>query len=160
MRSQPDKLWGRTALFLATGGGVGFSRLMPGTVGSLWGIPLVWCLQRLGLFSIVYAVIAVAIVLASIPICTRAATKLGRKDPAQVVLDEIAAFPIVFFAVQLNLTTGVIGFLWFRLFDIAKPWPMQRLERLPGGIGIVTDDLAAGLYAAATLWGTIQLFEF
>lgn len=133
---------------------------MPGTVGSLWGIPLVWCLQRLGFFSIVYAVIAVAIVLVSIPICTRAATKLGRKDPAQVVLDEIAAFPIVFFAVQLNLTTGVIGFLWFRLFDIAKPWPIQRLERLPGGIGIVTDDLAAGLYAAATLWGTIQLFEF
>jgi len=145
-------------LFLATGAGVGFSRPMPGTVGSLWGPPLVWCLQQQGFSPIVDALIAVAVVLISIPVCSRAAARLGRKDPGQVVLDEIAAFPIVFFAVPLDLTTGVIGFIWFRLFDITKPWPMKRLERLPGGLGIVADDVAAGVYAAVTLWGTVQLF--
>ena len=159
MRSQLDKLWARTALFLATGAGVGFSRLMPGTVGSLWGLPLVWCLKQPGFPPIIYTLVAVAVVMISIPVCSRAATRLGRKDPEQVVLDEIAAFPIVFSAVQLDVTTGVIGFLWFRLLDIAKPWPIKRLERLPGGFGIVADDVAAGIYAAAALWGTVWLIE-
>ena len=130
---------------------------MPGTVGSLWGIPLVWCLQQLECSTMVDALLAAGIALAAIPICSQAATRLGSKDPGPVVLDEIAAFPIVFFAVPLELATGAIGFLWFRLFDIAKPWPIKRLEKLPGGFGIVTDDLFAGVYAAVALWGTVQL---
>ena len=83
-----------------------------------------------------------------VPICSRAAEYLERKDPPEVVLDEIAAFPIVFLTVPVDLTTGVLGFLWFRLFDITKPWPMKRLEHLPRGLGIMADDSAAALYAA------------
>ncbi len=101
---------------------------------------------------------ATATILAAIPICSRAAQSFGRPDPGQVVLDEIAALPIVFSMVPVDLTTGVAGFLWFRLFDITKPWPVRRLEKFPGGIGIVADDLAAGVYAGAALWLTVWLF--
>ncbi len=152
------KTWETTALVLGTGFGLGFSRVAPGTVGSLLGLVAVWSWQQWQLPVMAGVLMATAAILAAIPICSRAAQKFGRPDPGQVVLDEIAAFPIVFSMVAVDLTTGVAGFLWFRLFDITKPWPVRRLEKFPGGIGIVADDLAAGVYAGAALWLTVWLF--
>ncbi len=146
-------------LLLATGFGVGRSPVAPGTVGSLWGLLVVWAWQQSGLPVWATALFAVAIFLIGIPICRRGAELLGSKDPAAVVFDEIAAFPIVFAAIELNWLSALIGFLWFRLFDILKPWPCSRFDRLPGGLGIMADDAAAGVYAGVALWITIRMID-
>ena len=135
---------------LATGFGVGSIPTAPGTFGSLWGLPLVWGLQQLPPWG-QYAAPIVCFAI-GIPICGIAARRMGRKDPGAIVFDEIAAFPVVFLLVPINTVTAVVGFALFRLFDISKPWPAKRLERLPGGLGIMADDFAAAVYAAGLLW--------
>ena len=132
---------------------------MPGTVGSLWGPVWVWGLQQAGLPVAAYVAICVAIVLLGLPVCARAAKLMAKHDPGAIVYDEIAAFPIVFAVVPVGWITGAVGFLWFRLFDILKPWPIRRFEKLPGAVGVMADDLAAAVYAAAALWGTVSLVE-
>jgi phosphatidylglycerophosphatase A len=140
----------RVLLLLATGFGLGYIPKAPGTFGSLLGIPLVWGIQRLSL-PLAEPLAAGLLFLIGIPICSAGARLLGSKDPGAVVFDEIAAFPVVFLGVPLNLVTGAIGFVLFRLFDILKPWPARPLERLPAGLGIMADDFVAALYAAAAL---------
>lgn len=100
--------------------------------------------------------IIVAIVLVSIPICTRAAKRIGiKKDPGSIVLDEIASLPVTFFLVPREVLERPLilfaGFVLHRIFDISKPPPVRRLERLPEGIGIMADDLAAGAYSCLAL---------
>ncbi len=143
-------------LAIATGLGVGFVPWAPGTFGGLWGLVLVAGMQGgiggQSLSGWSWGLTSLAVILLGVPICAAAANGLGRKDPGCVVYDEIAAFPIVFAGVALTPLTGLLGFALFRLFDIAKPWPCRRLERLPGGWGIMADDLMAGVYAGAVLW--------
>jgi phosphatidylglycerophosphatase A len=112
-------------------------------------------LQQAALSPPGYWIVAMLLILAGGPICGEAAKQFGVKDPGGVVYDEIVAFFLVFAAVPVTLTTGVLGFVWFRLFDITKPWPARRLEHLPGGWGILADDLAAGAYAGGALWATM-----
>lgn len=144
---------------LGTGFGFGYVPLVPGTVGTLWGLPLVWALQNSGLPLIVQLVITALLFLVGIPICSRAAKLMGKEDPGQIVFDEIAALPVVFLVAntELDFITGIAGFLWFRLFDIVKPWPVRRFDRWHGGLGIMADDVAAALYAAAALWLTVKM---
>jgi phosphatidylglycerophosphatase A len=145
-RSFPD----RVTLLIATGLGLGLVPIAPGTIGSLAGLPLAWGLHFLPLWGQVVA--AVFCFLIGIPICAAGARLLGTKDPGPVVFDEIAAFSVVFLLVPFSLLTAIPGFLLFRLFDVWKPWPARRLERLPAGLGIMSDDFAAALYAATGLW--------
>jgi phosphatidylglycerophosphatase A len=151
----PDKAsqggpFGRLLAFLATGFGAGFVPKAPGTVGSLLGLPLVWCIQQLPHWG-QYAAPAICFAI-GVPICGIAARRMGLKDPGAIVFDEISAFSIVFLLVPINLVTAAIGFILFRLFDIWKPWPANRLEKLPGGLGIMADDFAAAVYAGGLLW--------
>ncbi|WP_231746851.1 phosphatidylglycerophosphatase A family protein [Maioricimonas rarisocia] len=139
-------------LALATGFGAGYSRIAPGTVGSLWGLPLVWVLQQTCPNKVVYGLVTLVLVLIGVPICARACEHFGRHDPGSVVYDEIIAVALTFMFTDLTVVTGTIGFLLFRLFDIWKPWPIRAFERLPHGWGIMTDDLLAGIYAAIGLW--------
>jgi phosphatidylglycerophosphatase A len=76
---------------------------------------------------------------------------LGKKDPSQVVIDEVAGQMIAFIGVPLNWYCLLIGLILFRAFDITKPFPVRRLERLPEGTGIMLDDVGAGLYALAVI---------
>jgi phosphatidylglycerophosphatase A len=146
----------RTILLLATGFGIGLVPVMPGTFGTLLGLPLAWVLDKAeGPPGIEFAAIG-AIFLAGIPLCGRAAQLLGRPDPGCVVFDEIAAMPLVFLLERITFTTAILGFLWFRVFDISKPWPIRRFERLHGGLGIMIDDVLAALYAAIALWLTLK----
>jgi phosphatidylglycerophosphatase A len=142
-------------LALATGLGTGLSPWAPGTVGSLLGPPLVWgcslVLPPIGLL-----VVGILFIAVGPPICTRASKLLGKHDPGSVVYDEVAAFWIVFLpqlAMKQELTWPILiaGFVLFRIFDISKPWPVNRLEKLPDGTGIMADDLAAGAMAAIIL---------
>jgi len=96
------------------------------------------------------------IFLIGIPICSRGAKFFGKEDPGQIVFDEIAAIPVLFLFNPLTLVTAIWGFIWFRVFDVWKPWPVCTFEKLPGGLGVMADDMAAAAYAAVALWVTLQ----
>lgn len=157
-RSLIDQL----TLFVATGLGIGFIPVMPGTFGSLWGPVWVWGVEAADTPWPVYVLLSAVLIGIGLPICARAGRLLGLVDPGSIVYDEIVAFPLVFAPLQLSggsvgWITGALGFLWFRLFDILKPWPIRRFERLPGAYGVMADDLVAGVFAGVALWGTMQL---
>lgn len=152
----PRKASDVLALSIATFG-VGYLPLIPGTFGSLVGV---------GLFLLLFSATSAsfAVVLVSILIITfagiwaafRTEALENRKDPGKVVVDEVAGqmialLPLTLFSLQ-SLTRGVIvSFVLFRLFDIFKPYPAGRFERLRGGFGIMCDDLVAGVYAAVIM---------
>ena len=142
----------RAALILATGLGIGYAPVAPGTWGSLLGLFLVWFLEPLRSQPLQYVAVTVSIVVSGVFICGRAAEVLGERDPGAVVFDEIAAMPVVFLVVPFSLLSGAVGFAAFRFFDILKPWPVRWFERLPSGWGIMADDVAAAVYAGACLW--------
>ena len=156
--SSPKSLVDRLAVAFGTGLYVGFCPYAPGTIGSMWGPPLVGLMIAAKIPVAATLMIAVVFIAVGVPICTRAARCLGSHDPGSVVYDEVAAFWIVFLPhiirqeQQLNWPSMLVGFLLFRLFDITKIWPASRLERLPDGTGIMADDLAAAVYAAIGLW--------
>ncbi len=139
----------RDALFLATGCGCGYSPYAPGTVGSLAALPLGWLLSQQAFF-LALALVAVFSILA-IGIAHRAAAMLKRADPGVVVIDEMAGVLVACLGLKLSLTGSLISVGLFRFFDIIKPFPVGWLDRrLKGGLGIVADDLAAGLLANLT----------
>jgi phosphatidylglycerophosphatase A len=90
---------------------------------------------------------AVFVILIGIPAATRVARAHANKDPQFVVIDEVAGQLIALIAAPLSWKTFAAGFILFRIFDILKPPPVRQLEKLPEGVGIVLDDVAAGLYA-------------
>jgi phosphatidylglycerophosphatase A len=153
---------------LGTCGGIGRIPVAPGTFGSLVGLPLslatgaaatrlagVAGLSGAGAIAAVEAALLAAVFAAGVMICGRAASALGLgKDPGPVVFDEVAAVPVALLAVApaaRSIGVLAVAFLLFRLADIAKPFPCRWLERLPGGLGIMADDLAAAGYAALGL---------
>lgn len=138
--------------WLALGLGSGLAPFAPGTFGSLIAV-LSWVLfveLAQPVLAVRLIVLAVAIIL-----CTWSAhwasRRLRRKDPGCIVSDELAGQWLALLCVPDSWPWWLAAFVLFRVFDIGKPWPMRRLERLPGGIGIVADDLAAGVYAAIIL---------
>lgn len=144
-------LWDRTLNVLATGLGAGYFPRAPGTVGSLLGPPLIWVLGTDGHRPLIAMLCGIIFFLIGIPICNASIRVLHAHDPQQVVFDEIAAFFWVFLLVPINFVTALGGYLLFRLFDILKPWPIRRFERLPGGVGVMADDAVAGLIAGGIL---------
>jgi phosphatidylglycerophosphatase A len=130
-------------LFFATAFYSGYSPKAPGTMGSLVGV-LIFCLIH---GSPYYVAITLAITLVGIPIAGRAEKLIGEKDARQIVIDEVAGQLIALYLVPLALVPVALGFGLFRLFDIWKPWPVGRMEKLPGGYGVMTDDVAAGIFA-------------
>lgn len=149
----------RLAWLYATGCGIGLAPKAPGTFGSLLGPVVVWAWQQLGRSWVECVLVVVVAVLLGVVAAGREARRFGKDDPGHVVCDEIAAFAIVFFLTPVTWVTAVLGFAWFRLFDIWKPWPIRRFERLPGGWGVMADDLVAGAFAAGALRGTLAVFN-
>ena len=133
-------------LLLASGGGVGFLPYFPGTLGTLIAIPLSLGLNRLAATDASTAAFALAgLMLIAISLADQAARILGAKDPQIVVIDEIAGFALANFLTDSTIGL-ILAFVLFRFFDIAKVFPASRLEALPGGAGIVLDDIMAGSY--------------
>ncbi|MCP4690152.1 MAG: phosphatidylglycerophosphatase A [Desulfobacterales bacterium] len=138
-----------TILF-ATGGGVGNIPFAPGTFGSAAAIPLCFAFSRIPLFVVIPC--AVAFTLFAIRVAGKAEAFLHEKDPGCIVIDEMAGMVVTFLGAPFNLFTALAGFVLFRVFDILKPFPIRALERrLPGGLGIVMDDVAAGVCANVLL---------
>ncbi|HEV7745018.1 MAG TPA: phosphatidylglycerophosphatase A [Pyrinomonadaceae bacterium] len=168
-RSATDYL----ALAIATCG-VGYFPIAPGTMGSLVGLALfVWVRSVVldlvssskgrhfedSAYRIYYSVVAIElfVVLLVTLVGTWAASRTerlsGKKDPGKVVIDEVAGQYLALIAVPFaSLTSAwpllVLAFILFRFFDIVKPYPARKMESLPGGLGIMADDIVAGLYAA------------
>jgi phosphatidylglycerophosphatase A len=133
------------AHLVATGLGSGYSPFAPGTAGSAVGLALFWPLAGLPLVPLlgVVALVAVAGVAAGGHVARRA----GRKDPGLVVIDEVVGMWVTLLGLPFNPLTAALGFLAFRAMDIVKPYPARQLEGLPGGVGIMADDVMAGIYA-------------
>ncbi|MCK6481532.1 MAG: phosphatidylglycerophosphatase A [Planctomycetes bacterium] len=139
----------RAALWVLSVGGLGFLPLVPGTFGTVAGVLVALVTFGQGPLHALLGACVLTVLLG--PAACRAA---GRKDPSSVVMDEVAGVLLALaFTPDPTPLQAAWGFLFFRAFDILKPFPGRRLERLPGGWGILLDDLAAGFYAAAALWG-------
>jgi phosphatidylglycerophosphatase A len=144
----------RAAVLLATWFGCGLSPVAPGTVGSAAAIAVAWGLHtifgwRPWMFPILAAVMLVPAVWAS----GVTAIASGKDDPGKVVVDEVLGQWVALGgAIVLDWKMWLAAFLLFRVFDVVKPFPLRRLEKLHGGTGIVADDLGAGIYSALVLY--------
>ena len=128
---------------------VGLIPIGPGTFGTLAAIPLFYVLTFTPLY--LYLAITFVIILISVWASTIAEEIYGKHDPGQVVADEVCGYLVTMILVPLTISNIFLGFLLFRLFDITKPYPVRKFEKLPGGWGIVIDDVAAGVYACISL---------
>ena len=143
--------WWHPAALIATGFGVGLLPAMPGTWASLAALPCAWVIRGLGGTGGLAAAAAVAF-LSGWWAAARVARSSGQHDPGFIVIDEIAAQWLVLLVAPLDWRLYTAAFLLFRLFDITKPWPARLVERgVSGGLGIMLDDIVAGLYALALL---------
>lgn len=143
--------------WLATGLGSGLAPKAPGTFGSLAALPL--CVLASG-FAPVYGLALILLVsLLGIYVSHSTSKDLGVHDHGGIVIDEWAGMLITFFAVPLSGPVLLIGFVLFRVLDILKPWPIRWFdENLHGGLGIMLDDLVAGVLACALLHSVVWLF--
>jgi len=136
------------ALILATVGGVGYAPIAPGTFGSAAGLVLWALLPRTAVAQAVAIVLLFALGSWS---GTVAEHHFGKTDPGQVVIDEVMGMLITLFLNPVGWLGAFIAFLLFRVADIIKPWPANRLEALPGGVGVMADDGMAAIYANLAL---------
>lgn len=138
----------RLAVMVATVAGVGYAPVAPGTFGSAAGLIVWWLLPA---SAGVQAAAIVAIFVVGTLAATRAERHFGRADPGAVVIDEVLGMLVTLFLNPVGLGGALLGFLLFRLFDIVKPFPARRFERLPEGLGVMADDGMAGVYANLAL---------
>ena len=143
-------------MFLATGFYIGNIPFAPGTFGSLIGLPL--CLALAGI-SLASAVLCTLLFISFAVYIADAAEKLlKRSDPGCIVIDEMAGMMVTLIGLPFNPITVVIGFIIFRILAILKPFPIRKLDRrIPGGLGVVADDVAAGIIANLLLRIIIQI---
>ncbi len=138
--------WRDPVHLLAFGFGAGTSPVAPGTLGTLVAIPLFLVFQ--GLSLVAYLGITVILFLVGIWICDRTSRDLGAQDPGGIVWDEIVGYLVTMIAAPAGWGWMVAGFVFFRFFDILKPWPIGLIDRrVKGGIGIMLDDALAGFFS-------------
>ncbi|MFU8788256.1 MAG: phosphatidylglycerophosphatase A [Methylobacter sp.] len=146
----PRQIMSDPVLFLAFGFGSGLSKKAPGTMGTVAAIPVYWLFAQANLF--VYSLLTLIVTVVGIWICDIAAKKLDEHDFGGIVWDEIAGYLITLWFVPFSWQAVVLGFILFRFFDILKPWPIKWIDRqVHGGLGIMLDDVLAGVFAGALL---------
>ena len=139
------------AKIIATALGAGYSPIAPGTCGTAVAVPLVWALAGLPLWQ--FAAITVAVTAIGIWAAHQADRAWGTHDSQRIVIDEVAGYMVMMLPVARGAWAPlVVGFVAFRLFDIVKPPPVRWLdENLPGGWGVLLDDIAAGVMGAIVM---------
>jgi phosphatidylglycerophosphatase A len=144
----------KITLFLATGCGLGlFVPFAPGTFGSLPGVALAYALSTLPVLAQIAACAALALL--AVPVCGRAETLLGVRDDGRIAADEWMLYPIALIGLPVSSLPWwamAVFFCVVRLVDIIKPPPAKGLQSLPGGWGVMVDDLVANLYSLAINW--------
>ena len=174
IEARPEKK-PRVAMWIATGFGLGYLPVAPGTWGSLGGVFVAWVLAKGQRLRYEYdwqgprlleaqaepwalAILTLVLALAGVWAARKAAKFFGKSDPGQIVIDEISGQQITYLPVTTSLLFPggwkyvLLGFILFRIFDIVKPPPARQAERWPHGWGIMADDWFAGVYAALVLW--------
>jgi phosphatidylglycerophosphatase A len=144
------------SVWIATGLGVGYFPLAPGTAGAAVGLALVIALRRTSLaplgLAACLAILTGLLFVLGVWSAGKAEKVFGRVDPRQVVIDEVVGQILTFVATPRVTWIGlIVGFILFRAFDIVKPFPARRAERFPGGWGIMLDDAVAGVYSLMAL---------
>lgn len=158
-RIRAAELGASPVMWLAFGGGTGLAPRAPGTVGTVPGVLLGWLLMTLaaplgdsGVIALLLASTAVLFVV-GVYLCGEASRRLGVHDHGGIVFDEIVGVLLVFVLLPETWWQVVLIFVWFRVFDVLKPWPIGWLDRrVHGGLGIMLDDLLAGVYALVAVW--------
>ena len=144
----------RLGVAIATVGGLGYFPIAPGTVGSAAGLAIYALSRRWSLSAQLLLLLSVIIV--GTWAASQAAHHFGQEDPGPVVVDEVAGQLVTLFGLAVGVAGAVTGFLLFRVLDIVKPFPARQFERLPGGVGVMADDVMAGVYGwiilRAVLW--------
>ncbi len=139
--------WRNVVVLIATGGGLGYSPVASGTAGTLPGLLIVAAVWPLGLAAQIAAAVVLAIL--AVPICDVAEAYFKKKDDGHIVADEFMTFPICMIGLPLQPWVLAMAFVSNRVFDVLKPPPARGLQALPGGFGIVIDDVFATLYSLA-----------
>lgn len=147
----------RLAVFLATAGYSGYFPVAPGTVGSAVGL-LVYALVRWAQSPLVEVIVILGLFAAGVWAGTIAERYFGGIDPGPIVLDEVVGMLITLAFVPVGVTGAMTGFVLFRLFDVIKPFPSARLEKLHGGLGVMADDAMAAVYAHLALRLALMVF--
>jgi len=136
----------RFIILFATGFGVGYSPIAPGTLGTLVAIPVYYFLSNIS--SPIYEITLIGFFFLSVWMSENAEIFFGKKDDPRIVIDEMMGFLITMLWVPKTTRFIIIGFFLFRFFDILKPFPIRRFEkRLKRGFGVVLDDVIAGVYS-------------
>lgn len=145
LNSKPRPAFKGLILFLSSGTYLGYIPIASGTFGTLWGIPGAYWLSGQTIWiqgAIILGSIGLAIIIAG-----EAEKIWRRKDPSQVVIDEVVGYLVAMVGLPFSWATALVGFLLFRIMDILKPYPIRKIDQsMPGGWGIVLDDVLAGLY--------------
>jgi phosphatidylglycerophosphatase A len=145
----------RLGVAIATAFGLGYAPIAPGTAGSAGGV-LIYLLTASWSFQS-QLLLAAAVTAVGVWACFVATKHFGRKDPGHAVVDEVAGQLVTMLGTGASWKGAIIGFLLFRVFDIIKPPPARQLEALPGGWGIMADDIMAALYSCAILHAIIWM---
>ncbi len=140
----------RVAKFISTMGGIGFTPGMPGTAGSFAALPLAAVIHYWGGPYLLFAA-AIGVSLIGIWACDIYTRQNGIHDPSECVIDELAGQWFACAFVPLSLAGFTLAFLLFRILDMTKPWPISAAERNIGGLGVMLDDIVAGLIAGLIL---------
>ncbi len=147
----------RICVVFSTFFGVGYVPGAPGTAGTLAAVGVVYLLRLAG-GAVFYSVFTLGLILVSFIAAGRCAGIFKRKDPPEVVIDEVCGFLVCMLFVTPDPLNLAVGFFLFRFFDIAKPFPVRRAESLSGGYGIVMDDVLAGVYANLCLQVLVRFY--
>lgn len=144
-------------LVAAFGLGFGFIRPAPGTWGTLPGVLLAYALMP---YPLLQAAVIVVLTLVGTWLCGKASDLLGVHDHGGIVIDEIVGVLMTLWLFEPSWTVLLLGFLWFRVFDIIKPFPIRWVDKhVEGGFGIMLDDMIAAVFAWIALFLTLQLFS-
>lgn len=152
----PRSIWTNPLHFIACGFGVGAMPFAPGTFGTMVGVVFYLILSKLSLLA--YLLIAILLFIVGVFITDKTNRDFGTHDHPAPVWDEIVGFLFVMVALPQRWYFILAGFVLFRIFDVLKPWPIKLIERLPGGLGVMADDLAAAIYSWILLWILYWLF--
>ena len=128
--------------------GAGYAPIAPGTAGSAVALLILWLVPFSRLALVAFFVV---VTLAGTWAAHVAEAALGEKDPGAIVIDEVAGMTLSVLLLPLTLPVLLVGFVLFRVFDVVKPFPAGRAQALPGGVGVMVDDLIAGLYVLIVL---------
>ncbi len=144
-------------IFISLGFGTGFIKFAPGTWGTLPGVAFAYFLMP---YPIIHILSIIIISLVGIWFCDKASEILKVHDYGGIVIDEIAGVMITFLFFTPSWYILILGFIWFRFFDIIKPFPIRWIDKkVSGGFGIMVDDTVAGIFAWISLWISIFIIE-